>query len=67
MPLKHILSILRISEMVYGHVKSAMELKAANGADVFWFTDSLDNSFSFVIEAKEIRFENIGEVMMTQS
>ena len=60
--MKHILSIVKISEMVFGRVKSAMELISEQEAGVFWFTHNIDHSFSFVINANNIRFSNLGEV-----
>lgn len=55
-PLKHILSVLRISELIEGEISCAMEVFEAETACCFFFTKSRD--FTFNIAIGSVAFEN---------
>lgn len=56
-PLKHILSVIRISDTIEGEISSAMEVLDTNLAMCFFFTKNRD--YTFTIGIGSIEFENL--------
>lgn len=56
-PLKHLLSVLRIAELIEGDISCAMEVVDDETACCFFFTKSRD--FTFNIGVGSVGFENL--------
>lgn len=64
-PLKHILSVLRISELIEGDISCAMEVVESDSAMCFFFTKNRD--FNFTVGVGSIQFENLDDKMLDQN
>jgi hypothetical protein len=61
-PLKHILNVLRVSEIIEGEISCAMEVVDQDSAMCFFFTKTRD--FCFTIGVGSIQFENLDDKMI---
>jgi hypothetical protein len=59
--MKHILSTIKMCELIDGRYCMALDLMDQNECHVFLFTDSYANDVNFVIHEKNIKINYIDE------